>query len=177
MLLLALLIINCSPEKTNPFLVAKHRIGFLNDSTQIKDLKTIFINDSIVKYNEDDSFIGNINNIEVFEKNGNPLLVISPTEALDSTATIASVRLIDSRYATVKNISNLSTFKDIKDAYKISKISNLISSIVISVNDIDATFSIDKKELPANMRFDLDMKIDPIQIPDDTKIKFFIVHF
>ncbi|MCC1485495.1 hypothetical protein [Winogradskyella immobilis] len=178
-ILFSLIIAGCAKDKSqNPFAVKKHGVGLINDSTQIKDLKTIFSNDSISNYKEDDSFTGRINTIEIFEKgSSNPLLVITPTEALDSTATISSIRLIDSRYKTDKNISVISTFKDIKEAYKINKITNLINSVLVSVNELDATFTIDKKELPANMRYDLDLKIDAIQIPDDAKLKFFMVHF
>ena len=60
---------------------------------------------------------------------------------------------------------------------KISKIDNLINAIVVSVNEIDASFTIDKKELPASMRFDMNMTIDVIQIPEKAKIKFFMVHW
>ena len=67
--------------------------------------------------------------------------------------------------------------KDINAAYKISKIDNLINSIVVSVNEINASFTIDKKELPASLRFDMDMTIDPIQIPEKAKVKFFILHW
>ena len=80
-------------------------------------------------------------------------------------------------YKTEKNISTISTFKDLKEAYKISKIDNLINAIVVSVNEIDASFTIDKKELPASMRFDMNMTIDVIQIPEKAKIKFFMVHW
>lgn len=171
------LLINCTEEKVNPFAVAKHQVGLLNDSTQVKDLKVIFANDSLVNFKEDDSFVGGINTIDVYEKGGKQLLSISPTEALDSTATISTVRLIDPRYKTDKQISSVSTFKEISDNYKISKISNLISSVVVSIKELDASFTIDKKELPANMRFDMDMTIDAIQIPDEAKVKYFMVHF
>jgi hypothetical protein len=177
LLIVSCIAVSCTTEKTNPFAVSKHHIGSINDSTQVKDLKTIFANDSVVKFKEDDSFIGGINTIDVYEKGGKQLLSISPREALDSTATISSVRIMDMRYQTKENISIMSTFKDIKDNYKISRISNLINSVVISVNEIDASFTIDKKELPANMRFDMDMAIEAIQIPDNAKVKFFIVHF
>ena len=177
-LIILVFLSSCKEENTiNPFAVSKHQVGFLNDSTQVKDVKALFANDSIVNYKEDDSFAGGINTIDIYEKGGNQLLSISPTEALDSTATISSIRLIDPKYKTDKNISSISTFKDINDNYKISKISNLINSIVVKVNELDATFTIDKKELPMNMRFDMDMKIDPIQIPDNAKVKFFIVYF
>ncbi len=177
LLLLPLLIVACKDEVANPFAVAKHQVGLLNDSTQVKDLKIIFANDSIKTFKEDDSFVGGINTIDIYDKSGNQLLSISPTEALDSTATISSINIIDPRFKTEKNISISSTFKDINDNYKISKISNLINSVVVNVDELDATFTIDKKELPANMRFDMSLKIDPIQIPDDAKVKFFMMHF
>ena len=167
----------CKEETIDPFAVAKHNVGFITDSTKISELKTIFANDSIVTYKEDDSFVGGINTIDIYKKNGNQLLSISPTEALDSTATINTISIFDPRFKTSKNISISSTFKEIKDNYKISRISNLINSVVVSVDELDATFTIDKKELPANMRFDMSMKIDAIQIPDNAKIKFFMMHF
>ncbi len=177
-LVCTLLITSCAKEKApNPFLVEKNHIGLLTDSTQVKELDAIFSNDSVVRYIAGNEFTGSVNTIEVFEKSGKKLLDLSPKEALDSTSVISSVHIIDERYKTEKNISKLSAFKDIKDAYKISKIDNLINSVVVSVNEINASFTIDKKELPASMRFDMDMVIDPIQIPEKAKIKFFMVHW
>ncbi|WP_299521601.1 hypothetical protein [Winogradskyella sp.] len=174
----AILLSSCAKDKApDPFLIEKHHIGLLTDSTQVKDLDAIFSNDSVVRYIAGDEFAGSVNTIEVFEKGGKKLLDLSPKEALDSTSVITSVRIIDERYKTEKNISKLSTFKDIKEAYKISKIDNLINSIVVSINEINASFTIDKKELPASLRFDMDMTIDPIQIPEKAKIKFFMVHW
>ncbi|WP_299128852.1 hypothetical protein [uncultured Winogradskyella sp.] len=178
LLLFVLIITSCAKDKNpNPFLIEKHHIGLLTDSTQVKDLKSIFINDSVVRYIAGDEFTGSVNSIEVFEKGGRKLLDLSPKEALDSTSVISSVRIIDERYKTEKNISALSTFKDVKDAYKISKIDNLINSIVISVNEINASFTIDKKELPGSLRFNMDATIDPIQIPEKATIKFFMLHW
>ncbi len=173
-----LLSTSCAIDKApDPFLIEKHHIGLLTDSTQVKDLDAIFINDSVVRYIAGDEFAGSVNTIEIFEKGGKKLLDLSPKEALDSTSVISSVRIMDERYKTEKNISKLSTFKDINEAYKISKIDNLINSIVISVNEINASFTIDKKELPASLRFDMDLTIDPIQIPEKAKVKFFMIHW
>jgi hypothetical protein len=90
---------------------------------------------------------------------------------------IGSVRILSENYKTEKDISLLSTFKDIKEAYKISSISNLINSVVIYIDEIDASFTIDKKELPANLRFDMTLKIEPVQIPDAAQVKYFIMHW
>ena len=168
--------VSCA-KAPNPFLIEKHNIGLLTDSTQVKDLDAIFSRDSVVRYIAGDEFTGSINSIEVFEKNGTKLLDLSPKEALDSTSVIASVRIIDERYKTEKSISTLSTFKAIKDNYEITKIDNLINSVVVSVDEINASFTIDKEELPASMRLNVDMTVEAIQIPDEAKIKFFIIHW
>ncbi|NNL15427.1 MAG: hypothetical protein HKO81_02145 [Flavobacteriaceae bacterium] len=164
-------------KKQDPFLIQKHNIGLLTDSTQVRQLDSIFINDSIVRFVGGDEFTGNINNIDIYDKDGNHLLVLTPTEALDSTAVIDNIRILDPRYKTAKNISNLSTFKDIQNAYKINRIDNLINSININVNEINAYFTIDKKELPANLRFDMKLTIEASQIPDDAKIKYFMLNW
>ena len=178
LLISAMLLSSCTNEKAaDPFLIQKHQVGLLTDSTQVKDLEAVFLNDSVVRYIAGDEFTGSVNTIEIFEKGGNKLLDLTPKEALDSTSVITSVRIVDDRYNTEKKISKLSTFKDIKEAYKISKIDNLINSVVVSVNEINASFTIDKKELPASMRFDMEMTIEAIQIPEKAKIKYFMIHW
>ncbi|WP_138434772.1 hypothetical protein [Winogradskyella algicola] len=177
-LIVTILFTSCSNDRpVDPFLVKKYNIGLLTDSTTVKDLDAVFSNDSVVKYVSGDEFAGTVNVIEIFDKNGKKLLDLSPKEALDSTSVISSVRINDERYRTEKNISTLSTFKDIKDNYKISKVDNLINTVVVSVNEINASFTIDKKELPSSLRFDMDATIDPIQIPEKAKIKYFMIHW
>jgi len=175
-LAITLLIVSCKKEQ-NPFEISNQNIGFLTDSTQIKDLKVTFSNDSVVSFISGDEFTGSRNNIEVFEKGGKKLLTITPKQALDSTSVIENIQIIDPRYKTAKNISTLSTFKDISSAYKVSKISNLINSVLITVNELNASFVIDKKELPANLRFDMNLKVEAMHIPDDAKIKYFFLNW
>lgn len=172
-----LLSITACKKEPNPFLIGKQNIGLLTDSTQVKDLELVFPNDSIVKLTKSDEFSGNENEIEIFEKGGKKLLVLEPTIVEDSTAVIKSVQIIDSRYKTDKKITTLSTFKDVNDNYKISKISNLINSVVVFVDEINASFTIDKKELPSDLRFDMSLTIEKIQIPDKAKIKYFFVYW
>ena len=175
-IILTLLFTSCNKEQ-NPFEISKQHIGLLTDSTQVKDLKAIYPNDSLVKFISGDEFTGNVNNSEVFEKGGKKLLTLTPKQALDSTSTIGSIRILDERYKTDKNITTASTFKDIQNNYKVSRISNLINSIVIAVDEINANFTIDKKELPANLRFDMDLKFEPTHIPDDAKVKYFFINW
>ncbi len=176
-LILSIALFTSCKKEINPFLISKHNIGHLTDSTQVKELESVFINDSIVKYVSGDEFTGNINDIEIYEKGGAPLLVLSPSQSLDSTATIRTVRVVDPRFTTAKGLSQTSTFKDITNNYKISNIQNSLRNIIISVNEINAYFTIDKNELPANMRFDMNLKIEAIQIPEEAKIKAFYLYW
>jgi hypothetical protein len=176
LIILCLFFSSCKKE-VNPFQISKQHIGLLTDSTQVKDLEAVFINDSIVKGLDTNEFTRNINDFDVFEKSGKKLLRLSPRNPQDSTSYIQSIRILDPRYKTDKNLSILSTFKDINNNYKITRIDNLINTILITVNDINASFTIDKKELPANMRFDRNLKIEATHIPDDAKIKFFFINW
>ncbi|MGV8812937.1 MAG: hypothetical protein ACOH2D_02400 [Gelidibacter sp.] len=174
--IVSLLLTSCGKNQ-DPFLIQKQNIGNLTDSTQVKYLKMIFEKDSIANYKGADEFTVNISDINIFDKDGKPLLSISPKTKADSTATVSSVRILDPRYKTEKGISTLSTFKDIEKAYTISKIDNLISFIIVNVKEINASFTIDKNELPSNLRFDRSISIVASQIPDNAKIKYFFVHW
>ncbi|OIQ28174.1 MAG: hypothetical protein BM564_10645 [Bacteroidetes bacterium MedPE-SWsnd-G2] len=173
---LALALSSCQ-SPTDPFIIQKHNIGLLTDSTRVKDLNLAFPNDSIVQFKKGDEFRSGANKIDIYAKGGDKLLSLSTSQILDSTAVIKNVQILDSRYKTDKGISAISSFKDISENYTISKINNLISNIVISVDEINASFTIDKKELPANLRFDLNLNIESSQIPDNAKVKFFMLHW
>ena len=79
-LLAIVFVVSCEKEQ-DPFLISNKNIGFLTDSTQVKDLQSVFINDSISKYIDGDEFIGNINDINIFDKTGNLMLVLSPSQS------------------------------------------------------------------------------------------------
>lgn len=174
--ILLFLIASCAKsEDLN--LISKQNIGLLTDSTQVKDLETVFANDSISKYIRGSEFSGPISDIEVYDKNGVKLLVLNPKRNSDSTSTIKTVQISSERFRTEKGLNIKSTFKDINDNYKISSIQNTLRNIVISVNEINAFFTIDKMELPAELRFDMSIKIEAIQIPDDAKIAGFYIQW
>ena len=178
LIVLGLLLQTCSKDtRKDPYLIGKGQVGLLTDSTQVKDLKTLYSKDSLSTFENDLSFTGITTDVRVLDNLGTPLLTLSPAHTRDSTATIRTIKIEDQRYATAKGISINSTFGDIASNYKINKIDNLIKTIVVSVAELNASFTIDKEELPANMRFDLNLKIDPIQVPDDAKIKYFMIHW
>jgi len=170
-----LIMVTSCNTKIDKFLMSHHHIGELTDSTQVKDLEAVFIDDSIVKNIAGDEFLGRTNDIEVFEKGGKQLLVLTPTEALDSTSTIRTIKIIDDRFRTLKGLTINSTFGDIKTNYKISSIQNTLKNVVIFTSDSNFFFTIDKNELPSELRFDMSKKIEAVQIPDQSKIKYFMI--
>ena len=96
LLILAVLFTNCKKEQ-DPFQISKQHVGLLTDSTQVKDLEAIFSNDSIIRYKGETEFTGDISNIEIYNKEGNKLLMLSPNRIIDSTSVITNVHILDSR--------------------------------------------------------------------------------
>jgi len=162
-------------EKHNSYLVTKHQIGLINDSTQVKDLKAIFSNDSLISIKEDDSFIGGINPIRLYTKTGTPLLQVFPNDAHDSTATINYVHIQNPAYQTDRNISIKSYFIDIKSTYNISEIKNGMDYIEVYIDSLKSIFAFRKLKLLRD--FDFGTKVNRDQIPDSISIDFFIKYF
>lgn len=176
-LILSIALLTSCGKEEDPFKISPNNIGNLNDSTQVKDLKMVFANDSIVTAETDNEFSGNTNDIHIYEKGGKQLLVLSPKAVKDSSSTIKTIRIIDERFKTPKGINTKSTFKSIRDNYKISSIQNTLIDVIVSVNSINAYFTIDKKELPPEMRLDMSLEIETIHIPDEAKIKNFFIQW
>ncbi|PWK17508.1 hypothetical protein [Xanthomarina spongicola] len=172
--IVTLLFIGCKKEQ-DPFQISKQHIGLLTDSTQVKDLKAVFANDSVVERLLDNEFTFNRTDIDIFDKTGNKLLTLTPKVVQDSTSTIETIKVLDARFKTEKGISTTSTFADIEKNYKISSIQNTLKNIVVFVNEINAFFTISKSELPSELQFDTNAKIEAVQIPGKAKIKYFMI--
>ena len=93
------------------------------------------------------------------------------------SAVIKTVKVLNENYYTKEGVNTASTFKDIRDNYKIAKIQNSIKSVIVSTKDINAFFVIDKEELPAELRFDMSLNIEALQIPGEAKIKNFFLQW
>jgi hypothetical protein len=162
----------------DPFLITKHSVGKLNDSTKVKDLRRVFEADSLSQPIGGDEFTGNINIIKVYEKETRKLLLeLTPKEALDSLSTIQTVRIIDNRYKTKKSLDKLCDFSCLSANYNVSGVQNTLRNLIISVDEINAFFTIDKIELPENLRYDISKKIEVISIPPTAKIKDFFIQW
>ena len=161
-----------SCKKDTPFLITEDSVGPLSKSSAVSELETLFANDSIVKDTSRLDIVASSKKIEVFEKGGKHLLTLTPSS--DSIPTVENVRVLDSRYTTDKGIGLQSTFKDIQKQFTIKKIVTTINSVVIFPKESNLYFTIDKEELPSNLRFS-SSNIEAVQIPDEAKIKYLMV--
>ena len=172
----SLFIISCSND--GKFKIEKGKVGLLNKTTTIADLKTIFKKDSIVEnlsegalgdnyFQDDDEYL-------IFEKGGKHLLTIVPNEQLDSTSTIKSIQIHDVRFKTKEGINLNSSFSEINAANRLRPESTL-RSVTLFVDELNATMAIDKSEL--GLSSFSSQKVSLAQIPDLAKIKSFVVWF
>lgn len=163
-------------EKENNFLIGKGQVGKITSLTQVNELESIFTNDSLVtNLGEGDFADSPYDEYIVYDKKGNHLLTIIPKEQHDSTSTIESIQLFDKRYKTTTGLSLASSFKDIVDHHTVNKVESTFTTAVLFVDELDATITIDKKELGIN-DFGT-QKIVLEQIPDLAKIKTFTMWF
>ncbi len=175
-----ILFIQCSSG--NEFLIEKGKVGSLTRETTVNDLSVIFKGDSIVsKLNSESTEEGqklySLNDDEflIYSKGGEKMLEISFEIVEDSIKKINNVQLFNTKYATGKGLSLKSTFKELNEHYQVSKIETTLTSATLYIDELNATISIDKKELGLNT-FSRD-KIVAEQIPDNAKIKFFTIWF
>ena len=169
-----LLLVSCE-DKPDPYLISANSIGMLNKEVRISELQSIFEGDSIVNQVSEGEFFKSSNEIEIFDPSGTKKLLLEPVQAFDSTSTIGFIQVLDPRFQTAKGFGPGSTFKDIVENYKISRIENTLSAAVIFIDDMNIYVTVDKKELPAELRYDTQAKIQASQIPNDARIKYFMV--
>lgn len=162
-------------KKQDPFLIDQNQIGKLHKSTTVKQIDSIYANDSIIKrIGEGDYVQASDDKYLIFEKGGKQLLTLTPAQQHDSNEKIKTIQIHDERFKTKKGITLKSTFKDIKENYTIKYIHNTFRNIVVTV-DGNEYFTIDKKELPEDLRYDSSLNIAAVQIPDTAKIKYLMV--
>jgi len=161
--------------KTDKFAIGNGSIGEVTTETAIKHIDSIFANDSIVPQSNIKAALGTQGEVDVYEKGGTKLLRLSPDDENNPDAVITNIRIYDARYKTDKGLNINSTFKDIKDNYTISGIQTSFDTVVLFLEGSDVYVTIDKKELPENLRYNPSITIEASQIPDTAKFKYFMV--
>lgn len=162
-------------KANDPFLIKDGAIGNLTKKSQMRHLDSIFAEDSIVKLNPLKDAIGTQGEVEVYEKGGAKLLLITPENEQDPNSPISNIQVFDERYITEKGLTTKSTFAAVKANYEIEGIQNAINSVVVFLKDNDLYITLDKKQLPENIRYNYNAAIEVSQIPDEATFKYFMV--
>ncbi len=173
-LLVSLFFLSCEKE-SDPYLIGSNHVGPLTKEVQINELDSVFAGDSINKQLTDGTFYSKSTEIEVFDAEGKKMLLLEPVEAFDSTSTVGFIQVLDPRYKTAKGLGLNSTFKDIVENYNITRIENTLSAAVVFIDDMNIYVTIDKSELPPELRYDPQARIQASQIPGEAKIKYFMI--
>lgn len=166
------LLSSCQTDEKNPFLISKTNVGALTKDIQVRQLDSIFKNDSVVIRKQKGMFDSG-NEIIIYDKNGEKLLLLNPVQNFDSTSHIGNIQIIDPRFKTQAGFGVESTFKDLVANYTISRIENTLNAIVIFIDEINAYVTIDKKELPGALHGATNQQIEVSQIPETAKIHYF----
>ncbi len=158
-----LLFVKCS---NNPHLIAKKSVGKITEQTSIEDLKSMFKNDSIKELDLDTD-----KKYEIFTKKGEKELEVSFNKK-DSIFKISSVQIFSDKYKTEKGISLNSSFNDIHKNYEINKAETAFSTIVLFIDELNATISVEKSAFSGFSK-----SVDLGEIPDNAKVRYFMVWF
>ncbi|MDO5104958.1 hypothetical protein [Capnocytophaga sp.] len=169
-LLSALVSIVACKKTDTKFLITKDRVGVLEKNTPVAKLDSIYAKDSLVNTTfEGELRYASTERIIVFEKGGSGLLEITPATNANNEKVAESILILDPRFTTEEGISLVSTYKDIKDKYADFQIEHTLKSILITPNDKNYYFTIDKSFLKNN-NFGLSSDITKNDIEDEAKI-------
>jgi hypothetical protein len=170
----ALLFIQCE-KKNDPFLIQQDMVGKLSKGIQIRQVDSIFADDSIVQLGRARNPMGTQGEVEIYEKGGRKLLLLSPEGENNPNSLISNIQVFDNRYKTPKGLHKGSTFKDVKANYTILNIESTINSVVVFLEGSDIFITINKSQLPENLRYNPSATIEASQIPDDATFKYFMI--
>jgi hypothetical protein len=142
---------------------------------KMKQIDSIFAMDSIVKLNSIKDAIGTQGEVEIYEKGGKKLLLLSPNNETDPESPITNIQIFDNRYHTEGGLNVLSTFKEVKEQYTVGDVLTSFNAVVVFLEGSDVYITIDKKELPEDIRYNNSIEVEASQIPDTAKFKYFML--
>tara|TARA_B100000809_G_scaffold249300_1_gene280423 strand:+ start:23091 stop:23663 length:573 start_codon:yes stop_codon:yes gene_type:complete len=172
-------IISCSNKDS--YSITKNKVGLVNTKTTVSEIDAIFEKDSVVKHlsegilgyqgrysQEDDYYL-------IYSNTGKHLLTLTPNEPLDSLSTMRYVEIHDGLYTTLAGVGLNSTFEEINLSEQISKVEATFTKVVLYLDALNATMTLNKTELGINTIQVNDVQLE--QIPNLVKPQSFVVWF
>ena len=174
-ILIATLIAACQKEE-NQFVIKNKQVGKLTDTTTVAQMKELYKQDSIVKNTEGQSAFEPYDEYTIYDKNTKQaLLVVVPVKVNEENSKLKQVEIKSDLFKTDKGVNLASDFGTFKKNHKVGKIDETFKYIVVFIDDLNATIDLTKDVIPLNARNDSSIKIDETLIPDQAKIKHFVV--
>ena len=175
-ILFAIIAFTSCEKKSKDFIIAKKQVGKITDSTTVAQMKEWYKTDSIVKNTEGQGAFEPYDEYKIIDKKDKKLLmIVVPVKTGDEASLIKYVEIKSDRFHTDKGVSIASDFGTLNKNHKLGKIDESLKNIVIYVDDLNATVNMRKDVLPLNVRNDASIKIEATLIPDNAKIKDFVV--
>ncbi len=112
---------------------------------------------------------------QVYNHKQQLLFTLTPKQIGSTKQKINRVLINSPTFSTNKGIHNQSIYGEIKKAYSIDKIEPTRTHIVLTIDDINANFSIAKTELQQGWWNESEKRVNIDKIPDTAKIDSFIL--
>lgn len=91
---LSALFVQCGPDK-DPFLITNGSVGPLTKDMMIRQVDSVFEGDSLVLSTPVGNTLGTQGEVEIYEKGGDKLLLVSPEDPNDPYSKISYVQIFD----------------------------------------------------------------------------------
>ena len=157
-----------SQEKT--YLIAPNRVGVISKGMTVNDVIKVIPKDQIQKKIGYGEFLNDTyDDYEIYDSLGNHILTITPKTQSDSSSKINRVLIVSSRCQTKEGIGLNSTYSELLKSYPVEDYAPDMEHVVLTVDSLNARFSIKKTELETNWWNKERKEIDINKIPSESR--------
>lgn len=167
------------PEyKFENFQVTELAVGPIKKGMTVQDVLDLLPEKQINKVLGNGEFLGDeYDDYEIHDEFGKHVLTITPREKDNLKELIVRVAIVDQRFTTTLNVGLDTSYGMIHKMYPNLTVTPDIGSVVISLDDINAWMSIDKKQLPDDWWDEKNKRVNLHKIPLNAKIQSFGVEW
>ena len=159
-----------SQEET--YLITPSKVGLISKGMTVSNIVEVIPENQIQKkigYGEfpDDTY----DDYEVYDSLGNHILTVTPKTQNDSTSKINRILIVSPRCRTKEGIDLNSTYSELLKSYSVDEYSPDMEHVVLTVNSLNAWFSIKKTELEADWWNEEKKEVDITKIPPESRFE------
>jgi len=158
------------------FTVTANNVGIFKKGMTLKQALSLVPEDQRIKkiaQGEGETY----DDYEIYNSKKEPLVIITPESQNNLNSPINTILIKDKRFKTDKNIGLHSVYSDLLRAYHVDKVSADIDVIVLILQDLPISFSINKKYLMENWWNERKRQIDVSKIPATAPLDNFVIRW